>query len=1282
MSDDAFDISFDPSKETRFRWQREKETLGASSHHSEPPWKEGDQLHDFVLERLLGSGSSGFVYRALDVRTNRRCALKLLTHGSPDDLLRNKLGFRRMMSIEHPNLLRVDRIYQLGNHIALSMEEIEGCTFKQAVHRLQLLPPEDAYRQLLGLLRHYASGLAMMHANGYIHRDVKPDNLMVETSGRGRVIDYGLVDAFELVQPSFAGRGFLLGTPHYFAPEVIWSQCYLPAGDIFSLGIVILDALREIESASGRRQAELERCRNSQHDDAERIDQAIEELSESVPTTIREACREMLDRSPSDRPTAMELSRLGVPRSLSMLWLHEEPIVGRDAERREIVAWVEQVFCGKVGRLHLSGPAGIGKTRLIEQVIKHIESKNWGQVFHARCRVREDQPLQAFDQICDAITHRYMQGDRERLELDPVSAGLLQEIFPVLKSVLKCNMQLPMATNEPVESIDALEAAARMSDQLRLVGPLFLIVDDVQWADRDSLNVLDRLQTAVGREGLGIITVSRDPEDPQRLPANHSMRLGPLELEPSIAILARGAQRWGLEIPSPTLQRLAKATGGSPFRLRELADEFRPGGYLSEISCDEDSPLLITSLEELEELWKRRADRLSPEAKQTLTYVATAGGLVSTKQLGTLTGLGDAVDAAISELARQRLITDEATGGECITIFHDQVADELIRTLSEEANQKAHHEWAVLLSKSENSETFSGRIASHFFSAGEPGRAVAYAILAAEDAERRAAITEAARWYSRVVDHVDGAEKIKALRHAARLHHQADFPLAAADHYRQLAELVDHPENIECRMLAISLLIRSGRYSWAREQLLEIASFLGLPKPKSAWRSSLALSLGMAARLLPGRKSLLRCLTEADASCFQDATDTAPSASDPNSVVSLVQDHSSASLDKTRAVRFCDSLIRPMSLFNNLYAAELSLAGSRLSRKYGTTAERIRFAIGEAVFGCYDQGKGRIEGETSLLTLKPRVAELNCASTKGDLWAGIAYSHALACRWNQVMQPVELCVQQYQQVGKSHGFEIAHTQWLDLWAKWNLGRWKPMRSIAERLLEDALRRNDLLQQLLTVSGFGGAAWLASDQVEAWQRLRLHELEADGSGQSIQVLQFFNWISSLQLLLYQGAFHEAWNCYEAVEPQLRRMPYSRIQLFRVCAIALGTLTALHNLSRDCSHSWRLRTQVRIDRLRREQILYAKTLANFFDGLLQICIARHGGGPGNVEAAKILLTEARNQAAGAYLRPLQFAAEEKLAELHNGMDRQVLDARMRKHGIVRPEHFRRLYTIQLD
>ncbi len=250
------------------------------------------------------------------------------------------------MSLEHPHLLRVDRIYQLGSYIALSMEEVDGITLSQAVREYKKLDPNLAYSKLLKLLREFASGLAMMHANGYIHRDIKPENLMVDRNGNGRVIDYGLVDSFELDRETFSSQGFLLGTPHYFSPEVIWSQRYLPAGDIFSLGIVILDALRTLQRSAGQERAGVRRSDTNRIDDAERIQEAIAELPDSVPGIIREACREMLDRDPAERPTAMELARRGLNQSASVAWPHEEPIIGRECEKEEIFSWVDGIFGG------------------------------------------------------------------------------------------------------------------------------------------------------------------------------------------------------------------------------------------------------------------------------------------------------------------------------------------------------------------------------------------------------------------------------------------------------------------------------------------------------------------------------------------------------------------------------------------------------------------------------------------------------------------------------------------------------------------------------------------------------------------------------------------------------------------------------------------------------------------------------------------------------------------------------------------------------------------------
>jgi len=527
MSYQAFD---DPNDETQFGLQVDRETFEPGWEDQPPPWNVGDRLDEFELEKLLGSGKSGFVYRAFDSNENKRVALKLLRPGSTDSLLRNKLGFRKMMSIDHPNLVRVNRIHHLGSFVALSMEEVEGVTFRQTQRELLRLEPAEAYDQLLRSLHQFAAGLAEMHRHGLVHRDIKPANLMIRSDGVAKIIDYGLVDPFQLNEIRYDPRGDIFGTPRYIAPEVYWRQQYLPSGDIFGLGISLLETLLLIQGDREEVPTELVRSRKDQGIDGQRISDALDDLPDSVPMIIRQTCRQMLSRDPADRPTAIGLVRVGcTPSAPVNLSLHQA-IVGRQSEIAQLQSWVDGIFNGSVGRLHLSGPSGTGKSLLVEKVIEYIESKKWGQLFHAKCRIGEDLPMQAFDQIVDAVASRYMRGDREPLELDPVSVTILNSGFPVLSSVLKSRMDIPLA-GPRAEFIDVVEAAVRMSAQLRLVGPLFLVIDDSQWADEESRSLLDRLSHAKEAEGVGVLTVSREA-DSHRLPAQNSLDLGPLSRLP------------------------------------------------------------------------------------------------------------------------------------------------------------------------------------------------------------------------------------------------------------------------------------------------------------------------------------------------------------------------------------------------------------------------------------------------------------------------------------------------------------------------------------------------------------------------------------------------------------------------------------------------------------------------------------------------------------------------------------------------------------------------------
>src|SRR6266700_3293657 len=146
----------------------------------------------YSLERELGRGGMGVVYLAREVRLDRPVAIKLLPPSkATDPKLRERFlrEARTAAKLSHPNVIPIHAVEEIGGFVFFAMAYVEGETLTERVRRRGPLAPQDATR----LLREIAWALAYAHAQGVIHRDVKPDNIMLETgSGRALVADFGI----------------------------------------------------------------------------------------------------------------------------------------------------------------------------------------------------------------------------------------------------------------------------------------------------------------------------------------------------------------------------------------------------------------------------------------------------------------------------------------------------------------------------------------------------------------------------------------------------------------------------------------------------------------------------------------------------------------------------------------------------------------------------------------------------------------------------------------------------------------------------------------------------------------------------------------------------------------------------------------------------------------------------------------------------------------------------------------------------------------------------------
>jgi serine/threonine-protein kinase len=194
----------------------------------------------YNLESKLGSGGMSTVYLAQDETLERWVAVKVLHReisDEPDQIERFRREARTVAQLSHPNLVAVIDAGEDGGHPYIVFEYIEGETLKQRIERLGRLPLDEASAYAIEIGR----GLAAAHATRMVHRDVKPQNVLIDAEGRAKVTDFGI--ARELEADGLTATGRVLGTTDYVSPEQAMGHNVDARSDIYSLGVVLYEML-------------------------------------------------------------------------------------------------------------------------------------------------------------------------------------------------------------------------------------------------------------------------------------------------------------------------------------------------------------------------------------------------------------------------------------------------------------------------------------------------------------------------------------------------------------------------------------------------------------------------------------------------------------------------------------------------------------------------------------------------------------------------------------------------------------------------------------------------------------------------------------------------------------------------------------------------------------------------------------------------------------------------------------------------------------------------------
>ena len=246
----------------------------------------------FELIEELGAGGMGVVYRAFDTKVGEEIALKLLhpeiaRDGRTVERFRNEIKLAR--KVTHKNVCRTHELHEEGTTLFITMEYVPGHDLKSLIKGSGALP----IGQAISVAKQVCEGLAQAHDLGVIHRDLKPQNIMVDGEGNAKIMDFGI--ARSLRAPGLTNEGTLVGTPDYMSPEQVEGREADQRSDIYAVGVILF------EMATGRMPFSGDSPLSVAYKHKNELPAAPRSLNEKVPEPFNKLILRCLEKDRGDR---------------------------------------------------------------------------------------------------------------------------------------------------------------------------------------------------------------------------------------------------------------------------------------------------------------------------------------------------------------------------------------------------------------------------------------------------------------------------------------------------------------------------------------------------------------------------------------------------------------------------------------------------------------------------------------------------------------------------------------------------------------------------------------------------------------------------------------------------------------------------------------------------------------------------------------------------------------------------------------------------------------------
>ncbi|MFY0523289.1 serine/threonine-protein kinase PknK [Archangium gephyra] len=781
-----------------------------------------ERVGPYEILGVLGSGGMGVVYRGLHRETGEAAAIKTVRVVDAQIAASIRREIHALGRIQHPNVVRILEQGVFDGLPWYAMELLSGRTLRNYIDHPsapshndptetsladddsastmstaelnEALPRRMLERPLpsvLTMLRRLCVPLAYLHGLGVVHRDLKPGNIFIRPDNSVVLMDFGIAGEFgggrgrEVLQTG----GDAMGTILYMAPEQIRGGFVDARTDLYALGCIIYECLTgHPPFANAPRSTILTRHLQQQP-------VAPSQLVEGIPERLDWLVLKLLEKDPENRlgyadDVARMLTELGAEPGQPDEAPPPEPYVyrpvfsGRGNVVRELNAALENVGRGHGELLFLGGGSGAGKTRLAMEMASAANRQNFS-VINCECvalgvtgsdseRAVKAPPLHPFRSLLSTVADQCRQwGAKETARLLGPKGKVLAAYEPGLDD-LPGQRELPPPPNLPSQA-----ARARVLQSLKEVlfgmashRPLFLVVDDLQWADELSLGFLATLDPAeLAQRGVLVLCTYRMEEMGEELrklvqaPGIRQFEIGRLDKE-NVRSMVSGMLALRTP-PAEFVDVLERQSEGNPFFIAEYLRAAIEARLLHRNTAGEwvlrESAGSLDTLDlprSLAEIMDRRLLGLDESTRGLVQLAAVLGREFDLELLLRAAALEDPTAMEALETLRIRQILEQPTGGR-LRFVHDKLRESFYRQIPAELTPSLHSRAATAIEQqyagTRGLEQYFPNLGHHWSRAGVRDRAIDYLTRAGDRARAAYANNEALSLYAAAVTEVRGA---------------------------------------------------------------------------------------------------------------------------------------------------------------------------------------------------------------------------------------------------------------------------------------------------------------------------------------------------------------------------------------------------------------------------------------------------------------------------------------------------------------------------------------------